>query len=137
MRQILTDCWALEIPEEWQAEKDDDTIVISDADNVSTIEITAVRKAEGDVNGAELADFSSELNELSLPRKETPVGDFDGFIYEYDEEEYFCRDWFTAFKDVCLLVSYTCLIEDKTFDDAAVDQILDGISYLPVGALDK
>lgn len=137
MRQLLTDCWALDIPEEFTAEQDDETVILTDADNISTLEITAIRKQEGEVTGEELAGFAEELNAGNLPRKEIMLGDFDGFVYEYTEEEYWCRDWFVSFKDVCLLVSYTCLDEDKHFDDAAIDNILDSISYLPLGALDK
>jgi len=132
MRQILTDTWALDLPPEWKVERDEETTIISDEDGVSTLEISAVRKRDGEVTGADLADFADELNEMGLPRHETSLGDFDGFIYEYEEEAYWCRDWFVAFKDVCVFVSYTCLVEDKHFDESMVNEILDSLSYLPV-----
>ncbi len=132
MRQIIADCWALDLPEEWRAERDEDTIIICDDDNISTIEITAMRKQAGqDVNGDELAEFASDLNQRNLPRHELALGDFDGFIYEYSDQGDWCRDWFLSFKDVFVLISYTCLLDDKTLDDAAVDVILDTLSYLP------
>lgn len=132
MKQLLTDTWALDLPPEWSATHEDDCVVISDEDNISTIEISAIRKQKGSVTADEIASFASELNEMELPRHEAALGDFDGFIYEYDEDEYWCRDWFVAFKDVCVFVSYTCLLEDKHFDGTTVDMILESLSYLPI-----
>ena len=106
MRQILSDCWTLDLPEEWQAEIDDDTVIVTDDDNLSTIELSAMRKAEGEVSGEDLAEFAEELNARKLPRKDTALGDFSGFCY-------------------------TCLEDDKSLDDAAVDFILDTLNYLP------
>lgn len=137
MRQLLSDCWTLDLPEEWQAEKDEDAVIVTDEDNISTIELSAIRKEEGEVDGEDLAEFASELNALNLPRKEASLGDFSGFCYQYLEEGEWCRDWFLSCKEVFLLVSYTCLLEDKTLDDAAVDYILDSLNYLPLGALDE
>lgn len=136
MRQILSDCWTLDLPEEWHAEKDEDAVIVTDDDNISTIELSAIRKEVGEVEGDELAEFASELNALNLPRKDTSLGDFSGFSYQYMDDGEWCRDWFLSFKDVFLLITYTCLAEDKSLDDAAVDFILDSLNYLPLGALD-
>lgn len=132
MRQVIADCWAIDLPEEWQATQDEDCIILCDDDNVSTIEIVAMRKLSGEVTDDELAEYAEDLNAQNLPRKEVAVGDFDGFVYQYQDGEDWCRDWFLMFRDVFLFASYTCLVDDKDLDDAAVDTILDTLIYREV-----
>ena len=42
MDVLETDFWTMQLPNEWFAEQDDETIIISDEAQVSTIEITPV-----------------------------------------------------------------------------------------------
>lgn len=135
MRQLLSDCWTLDLPDEWHAQTDEDAVIVTDDDNISTIELSAMRKEQGEVTGEDLAQFAAELNDSNLPRKDASLGDFAGYCYQYVSDGEWCRDWFLSCKDVFLLVTYTCLEEDKALDDAAVDYILDSLNYLPEGAL--
>ena len=57
MQIVQTDGWCLQIPEEWSAEVEDDVVIIFDCDGVSEINITLVKKSEGNVKPEDLKVF--------------------------------------------------------------------------------
>ncbi len=133
MKLIETRWWSLPIGDEWHYEMDGDTVIISDADGVGSLEFT-VLEVDGDAycQGA-LDELAAEL----VPGAETsPVqcGDWRGNYASHVEDGASCRDWLLGCRQWVLLVSYTCALEHRGMDDAAVDQMLAELQTPPGGA---
>lgn len=125
MNQLLqSNWWSLELPDEWHAHEDDDTVVIADDDAISVLEISAIKKAKGCVESNELMEFASELVSCGHKPSEVCCGDFAGLCFKYDDEEGVWREWFLAKQDVALFIVYSCHLDHKTLDDQAIDAIL-------------
>lgn len=134
MKLIETRCWSLPIGDEWQYEIDGDTVIISDADGVGSLELT-VLEVEGDASDPGALDgLAAEL----VPGAEhpTPVqcGDWRGNYVSHVEDGAACRDWVLGCRQWVLLVSYTCALENRGMDDAAVDQMLAELQAPPGGS---
>jgi hypothetical protein len=124
MHTIETDWWLLDLPEEWQAEQDDETIVITDDDGVGVLEITSL-EAEGDGREADLKALAKELFPDSGPGSAARIGDFEGLYFQYQEEGDAVREWLVQCDGRVLLVSYSCDVDDAGMDDSFVDEVLD------------
>jgi hypothetical protein len=124
MHTIETDWWLLDLPEEWQAEQDDETIVITDEDGVGVLEITSL-EAEGDVRGADLKALAKQLLPDNGAGSAARIGDFEGLYFQYQEEGDAVREWLVQCDGRVLLVSYSCDAEDAGMDDSFVDEVLD------------
>lgn len=127
---VETDWWTLDLPEEWEVEQDGDTIVVTDADGVSCIELTTVMHEGGDVSADDLAGFAAELCARGVRGQAASVSEWNGTLYVHDEDDLHWREWFLARGPQALLVSYHCLREHAGMDDAAVDDILDSLTPL-------
>jgi len=127
MRALETDWWMIELPDEWDAEQDDDVIVIEDEDGVSCIEISTLVREDGDVTDDELKDFAGDLIESGFKSSPATVGDWTGLLFTYDEDGYHWREWYLRDGPQCLMIAYHCDLDNKGMDDAAVDEILSTI----------
>jgi hypothetical protein len=127
MQILETDYWLCELPPEWQAEQEDDSVIIVDEDEVSTIEISTLKKSEGDVSEKELREFAGELFQQGLVESPRKFGPFKGFGFNYSDEEGAWREWFLACGQLMLFVTHGCLPEHKGMDDGSVDEILDSL----------
>ena len=124
MKEILTDIWALQLPEEWFAEQDDETIVITDADEVSIIEITTIR--------ADSDDAIDQLINDVAPQEtfQTSLSDLDALHYTMTDDGMFFREWLCPLDEVLLIISHGCDLTNKGFDDSTVDEILSTLIVL-------
>lgn len=126
MRTVETDWWLLDLPEEWEAEQDEETIVISDQDGIGTLEITRLENPPA--NGGDLQAFAEQWLPDGIRGGEVRAGDFDGLYFKYEDEDDAVREWLLRAGDVYLLVSYACDIDDAGMDDEIVDEILETLS---------
>ena len=124
MSLVETDWWTLELPEEWQAEQDEDVIVIEDDDGVSCIEISCLVRGDAAVSDADLAEFSADLRADGISGHAIRVGDWHGLLFEHDDSEFHWREWFLRLDSHFVYIGYHCLAEHGGMDDAAVDEIL-------------
>ena len=127
MRILETDWWTLALPPEWDAEQDDDVVVIEDEDGVSCLEISTLVREEGQVSDAELAEFSRELRELGHAPCAVRLGACSGHLFEYDDAEAHWREWFLRAGTLFLYIAYHCQHEHRGMDDAAVEEILESL----------
>ena len=118
MKEINSDQWALLLPEEWFAEQDEETIVISDVDEVSVIEITTFL---ADKNGS-----SEQLMDQLLQGQgfKTAIAELDAVYQEFEEDDMYWREWFCPIANGVIAISHGCDIDHKSMDDSAVDEIL-------------
>lgn len=124
MHTIETDWWLLDLPEEWQAEQDDETIVITDEDGIGMLEITSL-EPEGDARGVDLNALAKQLLPDNGAGAAARIGDFEGLYFQYQEEGDAVREWLVQCDGHVLLVSYACDVDDAGMDDAFVDEVLD------------
>lgn len=118
MNELTTDHWALLLPEEWVAEQDEETIVITDDDEVSVIEISELFVA---------ADSSKQelLSELATHKTfTTTLAELEATYQEFEDEDMYWREWFLETDECIIAISHGCDIDNKGFDDASVDEIL-------------
>jgi hypothetical protein len=123
MHTVETDWWSLDLPEEWGAEQDEETIVIGDEDGVGVIEITVLEHGEG--GDADLATLARQLFPQYSAPAHVQLGEFAGLYFQYSDEGDAVREWLLRKSGQILLVSYSCDVENAGLDDEIVDEILD------------
>src|SRR5690349_13880656 len=92
MHTVETDWWLLDLPEEWQAEQDDETIVITDEDGVGVLEITSL-EPDNDGSRVDLQALAQQLVPDGLNGSAARLGDFEGLYFQYQEEGDAVREW--------------------------------------------
>lgn len=127
MHTVETDWWLLDLPEEWEAEQDEETIVISDPDGVGTLEITLL-ESHAD-NNVGLRALAAEWLPSDVQGKEVRVGDFSGLYFQYSDEGDAVREWLLQAEKLNLIVSYACDSDDAGMDDEVIDEILETLTY--------
>ena len=128
MRELETDWWFLSLPEDWQVDQDDDSIVITDPDEVGVITLTSlITEGERDID-AGLSDLMKSLGVEKSQLEATVLGDFDGFYQEFQDGDDWVREWYLGSEHCLLLVSYDCDPDNKMMDRELVDDILDTLS---------
>lgn len=118
MNTLMTDYFAIELPQHWYAEQDEETVVISDEDDVSVIEMTVVPVAAG--------QSVDELLGLLKPEQvfSSVLSELPAFYHEFVEDEVFWREWFCVLEQAVLIVSHGTDASNQGMDDASVDEIL-------------
>ena len=127
MRALETDWWMMEMPPEWEATQDEDTVVIEDEDGVSCIEITTLVKQQGAVTDAEILDFAADTQQAAGTLKSVEVGDWRGVYAAYQDDDVWVREWYLRDAGQCLLVAHSSALDNQGMDDAAVDEMLSTI----------
>ncbi|MFK8042042.1 hypothetical protein [Congregibacter sp.] len=121
MRVLEAGDWGMLIPEEWQAEQDEDAIVIGDRDGVGCIEVSELHKESGDFGTEDLQQFEPDASQWEACRK----GSFEGIYRALIEDGAAIREWYLYAGALLLYVTYSCELDNQGLDDAAVDEILD------------
>lgn len=125
MRSVETDWWIIDLPDEWDAEQDEEIIVISDEDGVGVLEITTLEKDEEQAEAADLKALAEALVPEGTISATAQIGEFSGLYFEYREAGDAVREWLLRGGNLLLFISYSCSIDHAGFDDAMVDEILD------------
>ena len=128
MRVLETDHWSLLLPPEWIAERDGETVLISDRDGVGCLEISELEAAAG-------ADAAAGVPELAgeVPGGLTPcrVGALAGQCARFEEEGALIREWYLPAGRLLLYITYSCELAQRGMDDAAVDDMLSTLRVAP------
>lgn len=124
MDVLETDFWTIQLPNEWFAEQDDETIVISDEAQVSTIEITPV-----------LADKTTSKEDIlsdvvGQEAFQTSLGEEPAFYQELVEDGAFWREWICELEQGVLIISHGMDEDNKGMDDSSVDEILSTLTII-------
>lgn len=129
MREIETDWWFLVLPDEWQSEQDEESILVFDEDELGCISLTTLVAESGEPAGE--ASLRALLTELGYrPEQGTPCQlgeDWRGWRFETAEEGDYIREWFVLGGGHMLIVSYSCAEDDRDMDISVVEQILDSL----------
>ena len=125
MRILEAGDWSLVLPDEWYAEREDDSILISDRDGVGCLEISELRRRPEDGPADLEALLDSELS-----WREVACGNLRGREASFMEDGEALREWCLASGDLVLYVTYSCETANRGMDDAAVDEILDTLRHV-------
>ncbi len=135
MSIVQTQWWCLELPDEWTAEMDDDSVTISDCNCVSEVDITVIRKQSGQVNEGDLDEFAGDLRAQGLIGEAVALNAAQGLLFQYDDEDGAWREWYLAAESLMIYITHNSAIEDKGLDNAVVDDILSTLVTLDDEAL--
>ncbi len=126
MQEIETDWWFIALPEQWHSEQDEDSILIFDEDELGCISLSTLQAESGQAaNEAALQALLKQLDYQSAQGDKVSIGEgWQGFEFEAEEEGDYIREWFLYGNNQLLIISYSCAIEDRDMDRAAVDEIL-------------
>ncbi len=128
MNVLETEWWTLGVPPEWWAEREDDSILIGDRDDVGCIEISTLCKEAGEFDAGEVEGIARDNGEPGWQWQPGAAGPFTGVYCEYLEEGDAVREWYLAAGPVLLFITYSCDEDNQGLDDAAVDDILGTLS---------
>lgn len=124
MRVVETDWWMLDIPDEWEAEQDEETIVIGDEDGVGALELTTLTRESSDVDFGDMDALAAQIVPADIPGTPAQLGGMAGRYFQYTEDGDAVREWLLSDGEILLLVTYSCDAENAGLDDASVDDIL-------------
>ncbi len=125
MNVLETEWWTAAVPPEWWAEAEDDSILIGDRDGVGCIEISTLHKDDGEFQPEEVGAIAADEAEVAIDWKPVSLGDFSGVTGDYTVDEAAIREWYVARGSMLLFITYSCELENRGMDDAAVDELLD------------
>lgn len=124
MRAVESQWWIIELPDEWEAEQDDETILISDEDGVGEIAITTLQKESGPVDDSELRLYTEDIEAQFGKGRVVELSGLNGYYYSYQDDGDALREWYLRGDDLLLLITYSCDLDNAGMDDSAVDEIL-------------
>ena len=130
MNVLETEWWSMLVPPEWWAESEDESILVGDRDGVGCIEISTLCKDEGQFDPTEVQQIAAAESPEAGAWKSVTMGDFNGQSAAFIEDEAAIREWYLAAGGLLLYVTYSCELENRGMDDAAVDEILDTLLLL-------
>ncbi len=127
MNIVETDYWCLMLPPEWSAEQEDGVIRITDQDGIGELALTTLVKEPGET-GANTDAALRELAASESPEVKTwapaRCGAFEGLEGRFQEDGTEVREFYLAYGEALLYITYICDLEDAGMDDAAIEEIL-------------
>jgi hypothetical protein len=124
MKVLETDNWCLLLPPEWQAEQEDDVVVIVDNDGVGELSLTTLCKHDGTVAEDELLAMAREESPEISSWQAITLGAFSGVTGSFLEDNAYIREWYVAADNILIYITYLCDDDNATMDDAAIDELL-------------
>ena len=128
MNILQTEWWTVGVPPEWWAQQEEDLIVIGDRDDVGSIEISTLRKTDGDFSVAEVENIAATNSDSGWVLVPARCGEFTGCGTAYREDGEAVREWYLMNGAMLLHITYSCDAENQGLDDAAVDEILNTLA---------
>ncbi len=132
MRAVESQWWIIELPDEWEAEQDEEAILISDQDGVGEIVITTLQKEQGCVDDRELQSYAEDIFQAFGPGQSVTLAALQGYYINYLDGGDAIREWYLRCDNLLILITYSCDEDNAGMDDSAVDEILSTL-YIKVG----
>lgn len=129
MNEFHTDLWSAQLPDNWVGEEDEEGVLLYNPDGPGELQVTVSEKEDGLVDEEDLEYFAAELVEDGIPSRIVRVGEFQGLLFEYDEEGIHWREWYLAYDELFFYVTYNCDLADRHVEDPLVQDILKSISF--------
>lgn len=130
MNVLETEWWTMALPPEWWADSEEDSILVGDRDDVGCIEISTLHKEEGVFDLQSVTGIAQSESEQPQDWQQATLGDFSGVHSSYLEDDTAVREWYVSSGALLLFITYSCDVENRGMDDAAVDELLDTLMLL-------
>lgn len=127
MRVLETDHYSLLLPPEWQAEQEDDSVLVFDRDGVGCLEISVLLSDGADFDERAARDLAEQPQLLEA----VAVAGIRGLGRRFEEEGAAVREWLLPTGKRLFYLTYSCDAENAGLDDAAVDELLSTLRPAP------
>lgn len=124
MKKFKSNWWSLQIPDGWNAERDEVCTTFTAKPEIGSLQISSARNDNGPATDDDLLEFAEEHIEAGAKLTEAKVGSLTGFYLGYTDEDFYCREWWLRRGKTVVFVTYTTEIEQRGQEDLVVDQIL-------------
>ena len=124
MKTYKTNWWSVQIPEGWEAERDDVCTTITANQAVGALQISAARNDEGPATDEDLLGFAEEHVRGGAKLREVSLGNLSGFYIHYSDGELYSREWWLRSGNTIVLATYTTELAQRREEDSVVDEIL-------------
>lgn len=129
MNEFHTELWSAQLPDNWVGEEDEEGVLLYNPDGPGELQVTVSEKEDGLVDEEDLEYFAAELIEDGMQSRIVRVGEFQGLLFEYDEEDVHWREWYLAYDELFFYVTYNCDLADRHVEDPLVQDILKSVSF--------
>ncbi len=127
-RKYKSAWWSVELPDDWEADQDEDCVTFTSERGVGALQISAYRRDSENVTDEDLLEFAED----ELIEEETPqsisCGEFIGFETSYFADENFWRKLWLRSGSLLLFVTFNCAAEERAVETEDVNQILESLS---------
>lgn len=124
MKTFTQPDWAVNIPDDWEAEVESECAVLYHPDKAGTLTISSSQQEET-VTDTDLMQIASDHIEAGAILEDVNPGDFDGFTLSYATDDEYWREWYLRADTLMLFVTYYCTLEEEGEDDDIIDAILE------------
>lgn len=123
MAEYATDWWTISLLPDWVPLDDPECSIFERHGGDGALTISAAQK-DGFVTGEDLREFASDHLSAGANTRDLKIGDFDGFVFRYRDDENYWRQWFVKCGATLLFVTYNCPVDSAEEEDEAVDRML-------------
>lgn len=127
MKKIQFPAWEMMLPDDWEYEEEDESVVLFHPEGPGVLQISA-GKYQDQVSEQDLAEMAHEHLEAGAIPQNVELGDFDGMEINYSDDEQYWREWYLGCDNVMLFITYNCNIEDEEQEDVIIDAILETLA---------
>jgi hypothetical protein len=128
---ILGRSWQLSLPHSWAFLAQEDCYTLSSPDGVGALQLSFMRKANGDVSDRDLEEFAiEELDGLALDLVPYTAGDFVGLGVEFEDDGVLWAKWWLRAGRDLLFATYNRAVEDGAKSETVtVNQVLTSLRH--------
>ena len=127
-RKYKSAWWSVELPDDWEAEPDEDCVTFTSERGVGALQISAYRRDDEIITDEELLDFAEDEIVEGTNLISVSFGEFVGLETSFFAGESFWRKLWLRSGSFLLFVTYTCASEERTVETEGVSRILNGLS---------
>ncbi len=120
--------WSVELPDNWEAEQDEDCATFTSERGVGALQISAYRRDDEIVTDEDLLDFAEDKLVEGANLNSVSFGEFVGLKTSYFAGESYWRKLWLRSGSLLLFVTYTCAAEERTVETEDVNIILNSLS---------
>ena len=120
--------WSVELPDNWEAEQDEDCATFTSERGVGALQISAYRRDDEIVTDEDLLDFAEDDLVEGENSQSVSFGEFVGLETSYFANEGFSRKLWLQSGSLLLFITYNCAAEERTVETEDVNLILKSLS---------
>lgn len=127
--------FTVSIPDLWQGvfDEEEQYDVLYSPDGPGELQISAVVH-DNVLSVEDLKNIAAEDIQGGARIDEIDIGDFKGFVFDYDVDDEYWSEWYLAHGKLMLFITYTCPQENEGKESDDVELILGTLEFSEEGA---